>query len=83
MKLDELSEVQSHLLGRIMAIEAAVNALITTNPHSAEIACAIQADLQAASAHGLCEPVKDGLLDGIQASGTALLKGEIDQNEDQ
>jgi hypothetical protein len=74
MNLEELTPVQSHLLGRIMAMEVALNVLITTNPHSREIAVAIRETLQALSAHALCEPVQDGLIDGIQAAGLQMLR---------
>ena len=75
MKLDEPSEVQSHLLGRILAIEQALNIVITANPHSHEIAGAIQHDLQALTEHGLSEPARDGLLEGIAACQKSLLRG--------
>ena len=74
MKLDESSDVQSHMLGRIMAIERALNVLVTTNPHSTEIAGAIREILQELSAHALCEPVQDGLIDGIAAAEVAMLR---------
>lgn len=74
MNLDELSDAQSHLLGRIMAMECALNVLVTTNPHSPEIAGAIRECLQQLAAHALCEPARDGLIDGIQAAGRLILE---------
>lgn len=73
MKLDQLSDVQSHMLGRVMAIECALNVLITTNPHSHEIAGAIREHLQQLAAHAIGEPVRDGLIDGIQAGQAQIL----------
>lgn len=75
MKLDQLSNVQSHMLGRIMAVECALNVLVTTNPHSREIAGAIRERLQQLAAHAICEPVRDGLIDGIQAGEAQILAG--------
>lgn len=74
MKMDELSDAQSHMLGRMMAIECALNVLITTNPHSREIAGAIRERLQELSAHAIYEPVRDGLIDGIQAGASQILR---------
>jgi hypothetical protein len=75
-------KAKSHLLGRIMALEAAVCTLITASAHSQEIASAIRADLQAVLGLGLFQPVQDALLQGVDSSCRVILKGASNQPSD-
>lgn len=71
------NKAKSYLMGRIVAIEAAVAALIAVHPRSDEMGAAIRDGLQAMTGQGLFEPVQDAMLDGIDAALMAILQGAL------